>query len=79
VARNNFNELREVTHIYQTVSTTYRFTKFTDRPYFEAAEGTEVAPEGEFDHIKMKVLNLLHPRSAGSYVWAIGEAEHAVR
>ncbi|MEF3698731.1 LemA family protein [Desulfolutivibrio sp.] len=51
VARNNFNDAARVynTFIKQFPNNLIAsFTKFNDRPYFEAQEGTEVAPKVEF-------------------------------
>jgi LemA protein len=51
VARNNFNDAARVynTFIKQFPNNLIAsFTKFNDRPYFEAQEGTEVAPRVEF-------------------------------
>ena len=51
VARNNFNDAARAynTFIKQFPNNFIAsLTKFTDRPYFEAAEGTEVAPKVEF-------------------------------
>jgi LemA protein len=51
VARNNFND---AARLYNTFikqfpnSLIASLTKFNDRPYFEAQEGTEVAPKVEF-------------------------------
>jgi LemA protein len=51
VARNNFNEAARAynTFIKQFPNNLIAsFTKFDDRPYFEAQEGTEVAPTVQF-------------------------------
>jgi LemA protein len=51
VARNNFNDAaREYNTFIKKVPNNIiaSFTKFNDRPYFEAQEGTEVAPRVEF-------------------------------
>ena len=51
VARSNFNDAARAynTFIKQFPNNFIAsLTKFTDRPYFEAAEGTEVAPKVEF-------------------------------
>src|SRR5665647_29809 len=51
VARNNFNDAARA---YNTFIKLFpknfiaSLTKFTERPYFEAAEGTEVAPKVQF-------------------------------
>ena len=51
VARNNFNDAaREYNTFIKKFPNNLiaSFTKFKDRPYFEAQEGTEVAPKVEF-------------------------------
>jgi LemA protein len=51
VARNNFNDAARVynTFIKQFPNNFIAsMTKFTERPYFAAAEGTDVAPKVEF-------------------------------
>ena len=51
VARNNFNDAaREYNTFIKKFPNNFiaSLTKFSDRPYFEAAEGTEVAPKVEF-------------------------------
>lgn len=51
VARNNFNDAaREYNTFIKKFPNNFiaSLTKFNDRPYFEAQEGTEVAPKVEF-------------------------------